>query len=140
LGGLWLMTATNRDGLHLSPFLADQFATWILGGQHDPILSLFAPARRPIETMSRDAVIASAACQTVAIGHESGWNVPPEWTRIMDQQMIGVFERIANEISEELTPPPEILSAARTSPVITGLLKEYYAAIARSPNAVASAG
>jgi glycine oxidase len=131
IDGLWLITGMNRDGLHLSPYLSAEFADWILENSHDPILDSFRPQRRPIEALSRDASIRSAALQIVSLGHERGWNVPPEWTRALDQQMVAVFQAVAHRVSDAFTPPPEILSAARNSNAVAGFLCKYYAACER---------
>jgi glycine/D-amino acid oxidase-like deaminating enzyme len=129
IDGLWLATATNRDGLHLSPYIAEQVATAIGGGGLDPILNQFQPHRRPIEPLPRDEAIRSAAMQTVALGHEGGWNVPLELTRLLDRQLEAVFRSLADRISEEFVPPPEILSAARNFGSIVRLLQDWYGTV-----------
>jgi glycine/D-amino acid oxidase-like deaminating enzyme len=129
LDGLWLLTGTNRDGLHLSPLLAQELARWIMGGKPHPDVARFAPVRAPIEVMSREEAVSAAGLHMIATGYEADWSLPSEWPSLLTGLLQERFAAVAAGLSDRFTPPPEILSGARTSPRIAHMLRAYYAAV-----------
>lgn len=129
LDGLWLMTGTYRDGLHLSPFPAREMAKRIQGEQPDADLSMFQPVRAPIQPVSRKEVVETAVTHMLATGYEYGWNIPIAWPTIIEHNLRPSYEKFANDLDPFYTPPPEILAASRLYPSILQRLRDYYAEI-----------
>jgi glycine oxidase len=127
LNGLWLMTGTYRDGLHLSPFLAQEMSRCIQGEQPEVDLSMFHPVRAPIQPMSREEVVDTAVTHMLATGYEYGWNIPIAWPEIIDYNLRPSYEKFANDLDPLYTPPSEILAASRQYPEILQRLRDYYA-------------
>ncbi|MGW8883726.1 NAD(P)/FAD-dependent oxidoreductase [Streptomyces sp. NPDC055749] len=125
--GLWLMTGTYRDGLHMSPLLAARMATWILEGKSAPELEMFRPVRAPIETMSREETIRYAVVHRLATGHEWDWSIPVEWPGILEGLFETSYRKHADDIDDSFTPPPDILAFVPAFPVLGDMLRQYYA-------------
>ncbi|WP_370967186.1 NAD(P)/FAD-dependent oxidoreductase [Amycolatopsis sp. cg9] len=130
LDGLWLMTGTYRDGLHLSPLLAKEMAARILGETPELDLDGFRPLRQPIQTATREEIVATTATHVLATGYEYDWFTPTFWPQFLEKNLPGILTAAAEEIHPTLTPPPELLDVARTDPTLRKLLQEYYAACA----------
>ncbi len=128
LAGLWLLTGTYRDGLHLSPFLAREMSGRILGEKTEADLSMFRPVRAPIQPMSRAEVVTTAVTHLIATGSEYDWTVPIEWPRIIERNLLPSYERFADELDPHYTPPPELLAASRLYPSLVKMLRDYYRA------------
>lgn len=126
--GLWLLTGTYRDGLHLSPLLAEELARQILGEDSDLDLSLYTPVRPPAQPATRRDIVETAVTHMLATGYEHDWRLPVDWPRTIEHSLRLEFSSFADEIHPSFTPPAEILAAARYSPVITKMLRRYYAA------------
>jgi glycine oxidase len=127
LAGLWMMTGTYRDGLHLSPLLAREMSSRILGEEPACDLEVFQPVREPIQVATREEIVADTVTHMLATGYEYDWNVPVFWPRIMEEQMHSAYLKLADEIHPSLTPPPEVLDSARTEPGLVKKLQDYYA-------------
>ncbi len=124
--GLWMLTGTYRDGLHLSPLLAAELSARILGGPPRADLSVFEPVRTPIQPASRRDIVETSVTHMVATGYEHDWRVPVEWPRTMEHSLRLEFSRFAEMIHPRFTPPPEILAAARYAPDLVGMLRKFY--------------
>ncbi|WP_034609782.1 FAD-binding oxidoreductase [Cellulomonas sp. URHD0024] len=124
--GLWMLTGTYRDGLHLSPLLAAELSARILGEEGRLDLSLFSPVRAPVQTASRRDIVETAVTHMVATGYEHDWRVPVEWPRTIEHSLRLEFSRFAEMIHPDFTPPPEILAAARYAPDLVAMLKKFY--------------
>ena len=124
--GLWMMTGTYRDGLHLSPLLAADMAARILGEPTTLDLTEFHPVRSAIQPASRRDIVETSVTHMVATGYEHDWRVPVEWPRTMEHSLRLEFSRFADMIHPELTPPPEILAAARYAPDLVMMLRKFY--------------
>ena len=124
--GLWMLTGTYRDGLHLSPLLAADMAARILGDEPLADLTDFGPVRAPIQPASRREIVETAVTHMVATGYEHDWRVPVEWPRTIEHSLRLEFSRFAEMIHPELTPPPEVLAAARYAPEIVTMLRRFY--------------
>ncbi|AGL16376.1 FAD-binding oxidoreductase [Actinoplanes sp. N902-109] len=124
--GLWMLTGTYRDGLHLSPLLAEEMAARIVGDESRVDLSPFAPVRAPIQSASRRDIVETSVTHMVATGYEHDWRVPVEWPRTMEHSLRLEFSRFAEMIHPQFTPPPEILAAARYAPELVMMLRKFY--------------
>ncbi|MBM7776050.1 glycine/D-amino acid oxidase-like deaminating enzyme [Actinokineospora baliensis] len=127
LDGLWLLTGTYRDGLHLSPLLAQEVAALITGGGTGVDLTGFHPVRQAIQPHPRHEVISTAVAHLLATGYEYDWHLPVDWPRTIEHSLRIEFARFADEIHPGKVPPAEILAAARYSPVLVKMLRELYA-------------
>ncbi|MEU9983169.1 FAD-dependent oxidoreductase [Streptomyces sp. NPDC050856] len=128
MDGLWIMSGTYRDGLHLSPLLAGEIAARILGEETETDLSLFNPVRPPLQAWSREEIVESLVHHAIAIGYEQDWKLPVEWHGWIESDMRPAVVRWADELDPEFTPPPELLFHSRFSPELAKTLREYYAA------------
>lgn len=128
LAGLWLMTGTYRDGLHMSPLLAAELATRIMGGTGELDLDEFRPVRAPLQPEGREAIIETAVVHIMAAGFEYDWHVPVEWPDWVAGHLRPAITKFADELDDEYTPPAEILARARTTPALAKTLRDYYAA------------
>jgi len=124
--GLWVMTGTYRDGLHLSPLLAGEMAARILGEPGSVDLDLFAPVRRPIQTLSRERIVNDTYEEMFAIGPEQDWTLPADWHAWIEMDLRPALARWADEIDPEFTPPAELLFGSRLDQDLLKLLREYY--------------
>jgi hypothetical protein len=126
VAGLWLLTGTYRDGLHLSPLLAADLADWLAGGEGQPALKAYAPERSPIQHLSRADIVNEAAAHMVGSGFEHEWRLPVEWPGIIHRQIHASVAAFADQLDDEITPPPEVLAAARIDDDLTSDLRDYY--------------
>jgi glycine/D-amino acid oxidase-like deaminating enzyme len=126
--GLWLMTGTYRDGLHLSPLLADEMARRLAGEEPRHDLGTFSPVRAPIQAATREDVVETAVMHLLATGYEDEWNIPNAWPAVIETQLRADYAKFAAELDDEYTPPAEILAKARMSPAFAKQIREYYAA------------
>ncbi|MFF5972944.1 NAD(P)/FAD-dependent oxidoreductase [Streptomyces sp. NPDC012769] len=125
--GLWIMTGTYRDGLHLSPLLAQDFAARILGEEPVADLDRFAPLRRPLKTGTREEIVDVLIDHQMGIGYEQDWTIPVEWHQWIEMDLRPATLAWANELDPEFTPPAELLFASRFDPELVSLLRKYYA-------------
>ncbi|WP_406254064.1 NAD(P)/FAD-dependent oxidoreductase [Streptomyces chartreusis] len=128
LDGLWMMTGTYRDGLHLSPLLADEMARRILGDDTRHDLSVFQPVRRPTQAHSRTDVVETAVTHLLATGYEDEWKIPNAWPAVIEAQLRAGFAKFADALDDEFTPPAEILAKAQMNPAFAQQVRQYYAA------------
>jgi glycine/D-amino acid oxidase-like deaminating enzyme len=128
LEGLWLVTGTYRDGLHLSPLIAAEMTRRILGEPSEVSLDRFRPVRRPIQAMTRDEIIETAIEHMLATGHEANWQLGNPWLRFIDKSFRTAYVKFADELDPEYTPPPEIFAMARVTPKLAEMLRGFYAA------------
>lgn len=128
LDGLWLVTGTYRDGLHLSPLIAAEMTRRILGETPEVDLDMFRPVRRPIQAMTRTEIIETAIQHMLATGYEANWQIDNTWPCFIDNAFRTAYVKFAEELDPEYTPPPEILAMARVTPKLTEMLRGFYAA------------
>ncbi|MEU7649161.1 NAD(P)/FAD-dependent oxidoreductase [Streptomyces huasconensis] len=129
LEGLWTMTGTYRDGLHMSPLLAEKMTEWILDRKVPAELELFRPVRAPLSVMSREETIRYAVVHRLATGHEWDWSLPVEWPGVMEELFELSYRQHADDIATDFTPPPDLLAFVPAFPELGTMLKEYYAAV-----------
>jgi glycine oxidase len=128
IAGLWMMTGTYRDGLHLSPLLAREMSSRILGEEPLVDLEIFRPVREPIQVATRKEIVTETVMHSLAAGFEYGWNMPVFWPPIIEEQMRTAYLELACRIHPSLTPPPEVLDSALEHPDLVKVIHDYYAA------------
>ncbi|WP_433871550.1 peptide chain release factor N(5)-glutamine methyltransferase [Saccharopolyspora sp. CA-218241] len=126
VNGLWMMTGTYRDGLFLSPLLAQEFARRLDGQRPELELDPFTPERAPLAGASREAVIGTTVEHMLATGYEHHWNIPTDWQEYLAADLKPIYTRWADEIDAEFTPPPELLASSRLHPHMVDWMRTYY--------------
>lgn len=129
LDGLWMMTGTYRDGLHLSPLLAQEMTRRLLGEEPEHDLRTFSPVRVPIQAQSRADIVDTAVVHLLATGYEDEWTIPNAWPKVIEAQLRSDYAKFADEVDDDYTPPAEILAKARMNPEFLKTIREYYAAV-----------
>ncbi|MBB5804077.1 glycine/D-amino acid oxidase-like deaminating enzyme [Saccharothrix ecbatanensis] len=127
MAGLWIMTGTYRDGLHMSPLVAREMTARILGEPTAEDFELFTPLRRPIQASSREQIVTTTFFEQFAIGPEQDWTLPVDWHYWIGMDLRPAIERWVEEIDPEITPPAELVFSSRLDPDLLKLLREYYA-------------
>ncbi|ACY13924.1 NAD(P)/FAD-dependent oxidoreductase [Haliangium ochraceum] len=107
--GLWMLTGTYRDGLHLSPLLTRSLASEILGGaallEHP-----FAPERKPLPLYTREEAIEAAVEHYTAVGYEHKMTIPKVgWHTLFERQYRATAEAVYSAIDSPYTLPPEFV-------------------------------
>jgi glycine oxidase len=138
LSGLWMMTGTYRDGLTLSPLLAREMAALLLEEEATVDLAQFRPVRPPVQLASREDVVEATVMHMLATGYESNWNVPLYWPSTIEHYLREAYTQRAQDLDPTFTPPPELLAAVRTNPVLEKGLRDYYAASRSGSTGVSS--
>lgn len=133
MDGLYLLTGTYRDGLHMSPLLAAEMAHLIRREPTSVELDIFRPVRAPIQDWTRQQVIDDVVDHAIATGFEQDWTVPVDWPLWIEADMRPAIAQWADELDPEFTPPPEILFGARFFPDLAEMLRTYYATARKQP-------
>lgn len=126
ISGLWLLSGTYRDGLHLSPLIAQGIAKKLLGST-DPWVGDFFPAERPpIQTMTPLQSIEHYVQQSMASGYEHGMHLPRNgW----DEQLPDLIRTRARQLYSELNCdyglPAEILLMIDRDPQLIPSIRQY---------------
>ncbi|MCY1021704.1 NAD(P)/FAD-dependent oxidoreductase [Pyxidicoccus sp. MSG2] len=110
--GLWILTGTYRDGLHLSPLLAQDLARRMFGkpAQHEVLFKLFKPERRPLALRTREEAVEDAVLHYAAVGYEHGMNIPRVgWHRTFSRMYRNVANSIYDALESDHIMPPEFL-------------------------------
>lgn len=130
--GLWLLTGTYRDGLHLSPLLARHIAHELAGEPGLFDAAAFRPERELIQAFTRDQVVADVVRGAQAVTYEQRWQVPPGYPEFVAPMLTDAYQRLTGELSDVYTPPAEFLAALRTAdPALRQRLRTYYAEVHR---------
>ena len=129
--GLWIVTGTYRDGLHLSPLLADEVAMRLTGQEGLVDIDEFRPEREPISASSRPEVLDEVVRHTLATGFEVPWHVDPDWPAAIGKLARASFETLLDELGGAYIPPPEVLSVLLKSSGdgAVARLRAYYEAV-----------
>ncbi|MFI2210200.1 peptide chain release factor N(5)-glutamine methyltransferase [Streptomyces sp. NPDC020141] len=127
LSGLWMMTGTYRDGLFLSPLLAQEFARRLHGETPELDLEIFTPERRPLEGVSRESAIDTTVEHMLATGYEHHWHVPTDWQEYLGADLKPLYTDWADRIDTDFTPPPELIASSRLHPKMVEWMRTYYA-------------
>lgn len=131
--GLWLLTGTYRDGLHLSPLLSQSLAHELHTGLplfHHP----FTPERKPLPLYSRDEAIDAAVAHYAAVGYEHKMDIPKVGWHVLFKRMYrATATAVYDAIGSEHVLPPEfipMIDSDRDNNV--GFFREYFQEVARA--------
>lgn len=127
MAGIWLLTGTYRDGLHLSPLLAEHLANVLCGRPGLLDLDRFGPEREPLQPQRRDEVVAEVTDHILATGFEQPWHVTPGWPLFITDPIRRAYQSFADELDEYYTPPAEVLLAVyQADGAARQRLRHYY--------------
>ena len=127
LDGLWIISGTFRDGLHMSPLLAQQVADEIVNVEQ-VTAEMFRPERPPINAMNREEAIKDLLMHADAAGWEHkclngtkiGYHLAiPDMRR-------SFVERAYEEMGNDYVLPPSLMPLIAFGQVDTGYFKRYY--------------
>lgn len=125
--GLWMTTGTYRDGLFLSPLIAQEFANRLTGGSGEADLSLFTPERAPVQRAGgRPRIIDTTVQHMLATGYEHHWTIPTDWQEYLEADLQPIYQNWADQIDDDFTPPPELVASSRLHPQMVQWLRDYY--------------
>lgn len=128
--GLWLVTGTYRDGLHLSPLLAGEVAKRLTGQEGEIDLDMFRPEREPISTLDRSETLDEVVRHTVATGFEAQWHLDPDWPEAIGTFARLSFENLLDELGGQYMPPPALLSVLlKSAGAEVAEMRAYYQAV-----------
>lgn len=131
--GLWMMTGTYRDGLHLSPLLSQDLADRLFGGSglfDHP----FAPERKLISRSTKAQAIAEATKHNAAVGWEHGLALPKVgWHEMFGQVMEMQVRSIYDAIETDVTMPIDLFAMVdRDRARLIPYMNQYYAEHAKA--------
>ena len=108
--GLWLVTGTRREGLHLSPLLAQLMAKELVG-EEQAFPAPFAPERAPIWTLTREEGIRKAVRHLKSSAYQHDLQLPNNgWEEMIDHMLQREVETLYDRFN--ITGhgvPPELL-------------------------------
>jgi glycine/D-amino acid oxidase-like deaminating enzyme len=125
--GLWVATGTFRDGMHLSPLIAEEIAAGVLGEEH-MLPAAFAPDRGLISDWDRDSAVAEACRHVHAVAVEAGMRPPimgrwPEWLREMYREALS---KAYAGLPDTFVLPPELAPLAyEQGPTLQALINRH---------------
>lgn len=125
--GLSVLTGTYRDGLHLSPLLAEHIALILSDRSGLADLGEFRPEREPIQSASREQTITDIVDHTLAAGYEQPWRLSPKFPEYIGGLVRQVYSALVNNLDEHYTPPAEILAALyHSDDTFRAQVRQYY--------------
>jgi len=122
--GLVVIAGTYREGIHLSPMIADHVRDIVTGAAEDPLWEPFRPDRAPVSA-ARDTVIERTVEHAVAVGDEYGWDVPLSVRDDLAASYRAHFTRVLDWLGVEAVPPPEILVELHRAPEMVRALRAH---------------
>lgn len=108
--GLWILSGTRREGIHVSPLLARSLSGELLG--QPPLLEHpFAPERPLIRVMTREEGIQRAVAHLKSSAYQHGLHLPNNgWCDFIDGMLRSQVEQIYNGCGiHDYGVPPEML-------------------------------
>lgn len=130
IDGLFFLSGTYRDGLHMSPLLAQHIGGMVLG--RDPLISdTFLPERPPIVAWTRDEAIEETAANFEAAAWEHEMKVPKVgWYDAFVERFRERAEKFYRAIESEFVVPPEfVMMADGNHDRWVPFFREYYARV-----------
>lgn len=125
--GLFMLTGTSRDGLHLSPLLAADMAERMLG--RTPLVELgFQPERKPISILTREQAIIETARHMVAWNAERDLSSPKTGSHSSLEQLArSRAQSIYMGMSCETVMPVDLVPMIESDPrTMMPYLDDYY--------------
>lgn len=134
LDGLWIVSGTFRDGLHMSPLLAKQIAREVVCGERCTT-PMFRPERPPISMTRTDAI------NEILKHHQAAWF---EHRAVNSTKMGMHYElptwlnaaasRFYEELEEGFVLPPEFFPLVDANPKNAAYFKQYFKDVANTWN------
>jgi glycine oxidase len=114
--GVWIATGTKRDGFHLSPKIADEFAIAMDQGTQ-PFGGTFRPERDLILEVPRQAAIDRAVTHIISTGYQHGFRMPhSNWEPLIESAVRAKVMDTYSRCGMDKHPfgiPPELLDMYR---------------------------
>ena len=124
--GLWTLTGTYREGIHLSSLFAQSLAKEMLD---QPALfdNLFKPERLPIQTRNKQEAIAETVKHYVSAGYEHAIKIPKMgWNNLIEELLHERISAVYNALDTDYGLPPDILIMLEQEPSAIPIYKKYY--------------
>ena len=86
INNLYILTGTNRDGFHLSPYLSKQISKMILCEETDHKIKLFKPERKLIRALSRKNAVNKIIQGLMSEYYQHEFNPPRISNMVLDHQ------------------------------------------------------
>jgi glycine oxidase len=131
--GLWLITGTYRDGLHLSPLLTQSIAEEIQTGT-TTLAHPFVPERRPLPLYARDEAIDAAVAHYSAVGYEHKMDVPKVGWHVLFKRMYrATATAVYDAVGSDHVLPPEFIPMIDTDrETNVRFFREYFQEVDRA--------
>jgi glycine/D-amino acid oxidase-like deaminating enzyme len=111
--GLFIVTGTFRDGIQLSPLLAQHMTELLIGGQ-GLIENIFEPERQPLWTLDIDEAVSLCAKHYLSVFYENGCRLPKVgWEEFLLELLEKEVRAIYREYGEDRLPPIDFIHLLR---------------------------
>ena len=115
ISNLIITSGTKRDGFHMSPLISERIVAMLYDEPVDEQFACFAPERKPIRELTREAAINKAVRHQMSAAYQHGFT--PSKSR-MTEQMVQMYreglERLHDQIgATDWGVPPEMLDMYR---------------------------
>ncbi|HEX7316149.1 MAG TPA: FAD-dependent oxidoreductase [Pyrinomonadaceae bacterium] len=111
--GLFIATGTFRDGIQLSPLLAQHMADLLVGG-HGLLDDVFHPVRQPLWTLTIDEAVDLCARHYLSVFYENGCRLPTVgWEELLLDLMKNEVREMYKEYGDERLPPIDFIHLLR---------------------------
>lgn len=112
--GLFIATGTFRDGIQLSPLLAQHMADILIGGQ-GIFENIFPPVREPLWMLDIDEAISLCARHYLSVFYENGCRLPKVgWEEFLLELLQKEVRDIFREYGKDHLPPIDFIHLLRT--------------------------
>jgi len=111
--GLFIATGTFRDGIQLSPLLAQHIADVMLGGENS-FRNPFHPERRPIWNLTIDDAVSLCTSHYLGVFYENGCHLPKVgWEDFLSEMLQKEVREIYEPFGTENLPPIDFVHLLR---------------------------
>ena len=117
--GLWALTGTKRDGLHMSPYYATSIAAELCG-KGRTLDRRFLPERKPLHTMTREEGVKKAVAHLRSAAYQHELHLPKSnWEELIDTSLRNRVEEIYDLCGiTDYGIPPEMLDMYKYGHVV----------------------
>jgi glycine oxidase len=113
VSGLFVATGTFRDGIQLSPLLAQHMADLLLGGQ-GLLKNPFLPARQPLWTLAIEDAVTLCTEHYLSVFYENGCHPPKVgWEAFLLEVLRKEVREIFEHFGEDHLPPIDFVPLLR---------------------------
>ncbi len=109
--GLFVISGTKRDGIHMAPIWAAEMANLIFGAAADPRIDAFRPHRPLIREMTKERAIAKTLRHMLSAAYQHDFELPKMgWERRIEDFLSARIEDVYRETGiTDFGIPPELL-------------------------------